>query len=40
MKTVILAGGMGTRLTELTDNRPKNMDGKVAQPTINDCQFS
>jgi glucose-1-phosphate cytidylyltransferase len=31
MKTVILAGGMGTRLAEETDNRPKPMveiDGK------------
>jgi glucose-1-phosphate cytidylyltransferase len=25
MKTVILAGGMGTRLAEETDNRPKPM---------------
>jgi glucose-1-phosphate cytidylyltransferase len=40
MKTVILAGGLGTRLAEQTDNRPKPMVEIVFQPMINDCQFS
>jgi NDP-sugar pyrophosphorylase family protein len=39
MKTVILAGGMGYRLAEKTDNHPKPMVEIVAQPMISDCQF-
>ncbi len=40
MKTVILAGGMGTRLAEETDNHPKPVVEIVFQPMIYDCQFS
>ncbi len=39
MKTVILAGGMGTRLAEETDNRPKPTVEIVFQTMISDCQF-
>jgi NDP-sugar pyrophosphorylase family protein len=35
----ILAGAMGTRLAEETDNHPKPMVEIVAQPMISDCQF-
>ena len=40
MKTVILAGGMRTRLAEETDNRPKPMVEIGGKPIINYCQFN
>ena len=38
MKVVILAGGMGTRLAEETDNRPKPMV-EIGGCRITDWQF-